>query len=198
MQIKKPAVEQDILRAALKEFTRCGFRQASMRDIAELAGVTVGNIYAYFPGKEALFDALVSHVAHQLAALVDQPIEGDLRTPYRAIAYMADQLRDLFMENRESFLLLMCSSEGSRYETAKDELTAAAAERIRSELECCDSSRRWDGVLLLALATAVVDGLIYIVAHAKTLTHIDDLIAPFLNTTLSSIAALCKEGETAQ
>ena len=28
---------------------------------------------------------------HQLAALVDQPIEGDLRTPYRAIAYMETQ-----------------------------------------------------------------------------------------------------------
>ena len=43
-----------------------GFKNASLRSIAQAAGVTTGAIYGYYPDKAALFDALVSEPANHL------------------------------------------------------------------------------------------------------------------------------------
>lgn len=45
---------EKIVEAALHSFTHRGFHQTSMRDIAQAAGVSVGNLYNHFTGKEAL------------------------------------------------------------------------------------------------------------------------------------------------
>ncbi len=45
---------EKIVEAALHSFTHKGFHQTSMRDIAQAAGVSVGNLYNHFSGKEAL------------------------------------------------------------------------------------------------------------------------------------------------
>lgn len=45
---------EKIVDAALHSFTHKGFHQTSMRDIAQAAGVSVGNLYNHFSGKEAL------------------------------------------------------------------------------------------------------------------------------------------------
>lgn len=44
----------EILDAAERCFTRSGFHQASMQEICAEAGMSPGNLYRYFPSKEAL------------------------------------------------------------------------------------------------------------------------------------------------
>lgn len=44
----------EILNAAERCFSRSGFHQASMQDICGEAGMSPGNLYRYFPSKEAL------------------------------------------------------------------------------------------------------------------------------------------------
>ena len=53
------AKARQIIDGARKVFLADGFDGASMNDIARVAGVSKGTIYAYFPSKEALFSALV-------------------------------------------------------------------------------------------------------------------------------------------
>lgn len=48
-----------ILRAALKLFSRQGYRATSMRDIALAAKVSTGNVYHQFPDKETIFKTLL-------------------------------------------------------------------------------------------------------------------------------------------
>lgn len=48
-----------ILDAALKLFAHRGFGATSVRDIAEAAGVSKGNVYHHFPDKESIFRALL-------------------------------------------------------------------------------------------------------------------------------------------
>lgn len=57
---RKDARPQEILDAALAVFAEKGFSAARMEEIAQRAGVTKGTIYLYFPGKEAVFKALLS------------------------------------------------------------------------------------------------------------------------------------------
>jgi AcrR family transcriptional regulator len=51
--------KQHILDAALKLFSHRGYGATSVRDIAEEAGVSKGNVYHHFPDKETIFRALL-------------------------------------------------------------------------------------------------------------------------------------------
>jgi AcrR family transcriptional regulator len=46
------------LEAALELFSSQGFRATSMREIADAAGLSVGNVYHHFPSKDAIFQRL--------------------------------------------------------------------------------------------------------------------------------------------
>jgi AcrR family transcriptional regulator len=48
-----------ILDAALKLFAHHGYGATSVRDIAEAAGLSKGNVYHHFPDKEAIFRSLL-------------------------------------------------------------------------------------------------------------------------------------------
>ncbi len=48
-----------ILEAALRLFSEQGYRGTSIREIAEAAGLSTGNLYHHFPDKEALFRTLL-------------------------------------------------------------------------------------------------------------------------------------------
>jgi AcrR family transcriptional regulator len=48
-----------ILEAALKLFSHHGYGATSVRDIAEAAGVSKGNVYHHFPDKETIFRELL-------------------------------------------------------------------------------------------------------------------------------------------
>jgi len=49
------AQQQAIARAALDEFARHGFHDASLNRVIEAAGISKGSLYYYFDGKEDLF-----------------------------------------------------------------------------------------------------------------------------------------------
>ncbi|MBV1701147.1 MAG: TetR/AcrR family transcriptional regulator [Hyphomicrobiales bacterium] len=57
--VEESAKMHQIFEGARQVFLRDGFDGASMNDIARAAGVSKGTVYAYFVGKEQLFEALV-------------------------------------------------------------------------------------------------------------------------------------------
>jgi AcrR family transcriptional regulator len=52
---------EQIIRTATELFSRVGFRGATMRQLAEQAGISEAMIYHHFPSKEALYDAMLQH-----------------------------------------------------------------------------------------------------------------------------------------
>lgn len=95
------------LRAALKLFSRQGFRATSMRQIARRAGVSVGNLYHHFGGKEAIFQALLD----QYWAMVQDP-DLPLTKLFQAANFpddlepMAEAIRDVVQRNSDYILLI--------------------------------------------------------------------------------------------
>jgi AcrR family transcriptional regulator len=77
VQVQKDAVRDRIVEAALDQFAAVGYRQTRMADVAAAAGVSTGNIYRYFPDKEALFAAAVPpHLADRLLEILERRIEA--------------------------------------------------------------------------------------------------------------------------
>ena len=64
----KTEAHKRILKAATTEFLEYGFEGASMRRIAENAGITAGALYKHFKNKEDMFSALVEPTINELMA----------------------------------------------------------------------------------------------------------------------------------
>lgn len=133
----RPLNEQlavDLLEAGKKVFLEMGFRDASLRKIASLLGVTTGAIYRYYTDKEALFDAIVNAPAEQLvnqyrraqqqyaAMSLEKQLKG-LSSISKENMWMMEFIYDHF----DIFKLIVCSSVGTRYEHYIDTLVEIEA-----------------------------------------------------------------------
>src|SRR5688572_14907289 len=58
----------EILDAAQRCFARSGFHQASIQDICAEAGMSPGNLYRYFPSKEAIIAGISERNRNEAAA----------------------------------------------------------------------------------------------------------------------------------
>jgi AcrR family transcriptional regulator len=81
-----------LVEAAFRQFTAQGFHGASMRQIAEDAGLAVGGIYNHFANKDEMFKAVmvkyhpVNVMAAELAIAQASTVEASLRTVARRFA----------------------------------------------------------------------------------------------------------------
>lgn len=78
MQTQKPEVREAILREAKKLFITTGYERAGMRELAANIGMTVGNAYRYFKGKEAIFNEIVKGVKLTREYAESHPVEFTL------------------------------------------------------------------------------------------------------------------------
>ena len=111
-----------ILSAAHAEFLEHGFKQTSIRVIAQRAGVTSAALYRHFESKEAIYEELVRPGLDAVDKWMDQhaaqAYEGMRKGEVEDVASrsMIDMMRDVVFPLRSSFKLLLCSAQGTRYE----------------------------------------------------------------------------------
>ena len=70
------ARQQRILDAALRVFSRRGYRDASVEEIADKSNTSKGGIYFHFPGKEAIFLHLLDRTVARLRVKIDVALAG--------------------------------------------------------------------------------------------------------------------------
>jgi len=86
-QARSRATVAALVDATARILVREGFDKASTNRIAEVAGVSVGSLYQYFPSKEALVAAVIDRhnqeimqtVRGELAQAMSQPVEKAVR-----------------------------------------------------------------------------------------------------------------------
>lgn len=96
-----PQRRDAILAAARTVFLRDGYKETRMADVAAEAGIAVGTLYLYFPGKDDLVQALVDGFFQRLTVAL-QPLIADpaalppVAAVTRAAFAVALENRDLF------------------------------------------------------------------------------------------------------
>ncbi len=75
-ETKGERTRRRLLETAVERFGAQGFRATSVSEIAREVGVTQTAVYAYFPSKEALFDAAVDHDAAEVIARAGAQASG--------------------------------------------------------------------------------------------------------------------------
>lgn len=180
-----------ILEEGKRSFMEYGFQGASLRSIASAVGVTTGAIYKYYQDKESLFDALVEKPASEL---IDRYRSEQQKY---ASKELEDQLSDLdeissgeyswmighIYDNFDAFYLVICSSQGTRWEHYLDEFveveTVSGRVLIDKMREKGMSVRDLDDDLIHILSGMLFEGMFEPVRHKmsreKAIAYTDDL-----------------------
>jgi len=102
MQYLKTDVRNRILEAAEKEFQQNGYLNASIRIIAENAGISLGNVYRYFSNKEALFSAVLHPIVEEISKNIYTRFfeNGDTQS-------VADEVVDYLSQNADKLEIIL-------------------------------------------------------------------------------------------
>jgi len=130
MQVKKDHIQKAITEAAMTEFARYGYKQASMRRLAAKAGTQMSNIYNYFKGKEDMFAFIVGDHYNTIQDCYMKAINGqEVRISFRDIRdtkLLRNELRRWLSQFDPLFdkrtMLLLTASEGTRFTGAREEM----------------------------------------------------------------------------
>ncbi|RXH25448.1 TetR family transcriptional regulator [Bradyrhizobium nanningense] len=150
LQARSRATVDALIEATARILVHDGFEKASTNRIAEIAGVSVGSLYQYFPSKEALVAAVIERHNEEIMGIVrtaltevaDLPIDKAVRrlvtvaieahriNPklHRVLAEQiprTGQLKDIEAFNREVQTLVRTYLESRRKEMRKVDLDVA-------------------------------------------------------------------------
>lgn len=88
-QVRAELTRQRILSAAAHVFAEQGYAAGTTNRIAERAGVSIGSLYQYFPGKDAILVALVDEHLAQETPDLDEIAKLPLADAIRAMVHAA-------------------------------------------------------------------------------------------------------------
>ena len=191
MEEKSSVTLDNILQAAMGEFSDKGFLGASLRQIVKKAGVTTGAFYGYFSSKEALFNAIVEPHA---AALMGKFMEAQTSFAELPEEQQPDHMGvessdcvhwmvEYICQHREPVKLLLSRSEGTSYEHFVHNMVEIEVEYT---LKYMDVLRRLgqnipelDEQMCHIIASGMFNGIFEIVVHDmprdRALHYVDQL-----------------------
>lgn len=169
MQIKKEEIRQEILLAAEGEFYKRGYKDASMRTIAQKANTTLGNIYNYFENKEALLDAVIGDIPEKINAMIKRhrefPVGAFTKDNY--LAMIGDILPEVFpldLLMSKGIVILLEGCEGTKYTFQRDRLLKLFSEHLAEHLGLPQ-----DDNLSAAMLTGTIAAFLSIAKSSKSL-----------------------------
>ena len=163
--------QRRILDAALSVFSRRGYREASVDEIAEAAETSKGGVYFHFPGKQVLFRALLDFSSKRLMDRVEEAIAAETEPVARADAALLTVLRE-FSEHKTMARLFMVEAlgAGSEFQTRllqlhdafigliEKHLDEAVAAGIIDTPDTRLASRAWFGALNEVILHWLIEG----------------------------------------
>ena len=123
-QYKKDQIKEIIDSAALEVFSQKGYLNTKITDISKNSGVSVGNIYRYYKGKEDIF---YSVIPKDFFDLLKNKLTGKIAVwkdnhDSSSQSLISKELVSFIIDNRKLFLIIFGGCDGTIYENAKKEI----------------------------------------------------------------------------
>ncbi len=163
MPVEQPRSQQRherILEAALQVFTRKGYRDSAVDDIAAESRTSKGGVYFHFPNKQAIFLALLERMSALLRSRVETAIAAQTEPVARAEAALQTVL-ETFASHRTLARLFLVEALGAGREfhermvevrasfaaLIQRHLDDAVRQGVIPQLDTATASRVWFGAL---------------------------------------------------
>lgn len=176
---------KQILDAALAVFSRKGYGEATIPDIAREAGIAVGTIYNYYPSKrDLLVSILASHVLSEpFLTLMEQPPEADDSTFFRSL--IEDRLT-LLNENADKFLFML--GEAYRDQEFRRQWAQGVIQPALKRAEKFMTSKMDSGAFRPMNASVMVRALAGMAIGFAVLTMVEGEASPCRGISIKKIA----------
>lgn len=120
-QKRSEVLVESVLEAATRILESVGLSASSTNKIAEKAGVSIGSLYQYFPGKDAIFAKLVERQQERNAQRFQKIIlENEGKNVKEITRILISDVVDLFFEKKRMFEALF--AEVPRLKNTRDVL----------------------------------------------------------------------------
>ncbi|AOT71611.1 TetR/AcrR family transcriptional regulator [Geosporobacter ferrireducens] len=192
MQVLKDDVRNAIHQSALVEFQEKGFKNASMRSIAERGGMTVGNLYRYFNSKEDLFYAVISPAYHKIIDLTQEQFikMENAKAVQNFFEYIADRIMTINREHRRELLILIDGCEETRFEHAIEEIILLVENKFRNQVFPRLKEKGVqipDEFFACVLSASLVEGIKVILKHYEDEAKMKPLVHQFIHYHLRDL-----------
>ena len=161
MQVPKDEIRGRILLSATEEFYLHGYKNASMRAIAENADITIGNIYSYFKSKEALFGCALEGTLSRLEVLISTIYKHEDQKSV-SLSEAADLICSIFEENKKTFMIIISGSEGTAYHKIRGQIAEWIQTRLSADFLPYISEEGGSDELAQGLSSAIMEGIVSI------------------------------------
>ena len=123
MALRDHSLDERIITAAREEFLKKGYSGASLRKIAEKAGVTAGAIQTRYRSKDELFECLLKPLLNGIESLFQATradyyagTDTDFLTALKtSMRHESAAILRLIFDHYEAAVLLLCRSAGSSF-----------------------------------------------------------------------------------
>ena len=121
MQVKKQELEYKIIKEAAYLFAKKGVKQTTLKMISDRSYTTVGNVYHYFPSKQAIYETIAQEASIEIDVFVENKYTQILEMMseerfYEKLIGIIEEDEGLASILGPKFLTLIEPSEGSKYE----------------------------------------------------------------------------------
>ncbi len=196
--IDRDARKTEIIQAALQAFSRKGFANTKITDIASLAGVGKGTIYEYFRSKEEIFGAAYTTINNTMDEQLTQAL-GPVDQPVLKLKLLFELGLDYFLRDALDFSAVMLQFWAEGIRTMDDDVQAVIdLKRIYSDYRTMIAGiveegqkagvfRQIDTVAYASLAIAALDGLLLQIVTDPKFIDLEKIKRVFADTLLKAI-----------
>jgi AcrR family transcriptional regulator len=163
---------EEILDAALAEFTERGFEAARMEDVAKTAGISKAAIYLYFPSKMALLEALIEAKVSPLANQAQTLAAAGRDDPLLALRTLATAAAHLMSDAKVIAVPRLVISISGRFPEIADYYRTHVVEKARTALEALIEAGIAKGVFRAVDAKAATRAFIGPLFFEAMWTHV--------------------------
>jgi AcrR family transcriptional regulator len=135
-QVRRRLRHEVILEAALGVFTRKGYQDTAVDDIADQSDTSKGGVYFHFPNKQAIFLALLDRMAAILRSRVESALAAE-SDPIRKLDAALQVILETFASHRTLSRLFLVEAVSAGREPNKRfvEIRASFAQLITEQLD---------------------------------------------------------------
>ncbi len=185
-QSRSKELVKAIIEATVRILPKVGSRNLTTKQVAEVAGVSIGSLYQYFPNKEALLGLLMDSALNEhLDEFFRKIAETRGRSNKETIDLMVDLALELFLKDREKVREIFLQAPELGKIPAIIKIRQRVIDQLALEMELHHPGKQKDLYQKVSfIAVSSVMGVIHIMLYDESKAYSNEELALELKTLL--------------